>query len=141
MDSELPWKGEYHPAPGAWRDDTSHSLAETSRTLLNSVGTVDASPLDQSRLLELLGLINYKILSGYSLYIEANGAVYKILYSGYWRSVFTGAEHYFLRCDKVADGMWIEGNAAPSKVDLVILYSDAGWLVKGHSLKFILYQD
>jgi hypothetical protein len=141
MNSDPPWKGKYHPAPGAWRDDNSPGLAGTSLTLLHSVRTVNASPLDQSKLLELLGLINYRVLSGHSLYIEVNGAVYKILYSGYWRSVFTGVEHYFLRCDEVADGMWLEGGLASSKVDLAISYTDAGWLVKGHSLKFILYRD
>jgi hypothetical protein len=141
MGGDPHWKGKYHPAPGAWRDDISKRLAESSLTLSDSVETVVAGPLDQSKLLELLGLINYKILSGHSLYIEVNGAAYKILYGGYWRSVFTGAEHYFLRCDEVADGMWIEGTVARSKVDLAISYTEAGWLVKGHSLKFVLYRD
>jgi hypothetical protein len=141
MDSETPWKGKSHPEAGAWRDDRPASLEETSNRYSDAAGTVDSGPREQSKLLELLGLINFKILSGHNLYIEVNGAVYKILYGGYWQSVFTGVEHYFLRCDEVADGMWIEGSIAPGKVDLAIRYSDAGWLVKGHSLKFMVYRD
>ncbi|HKQ53381.1 MAG TPA: hypothetical protein VJT74_13485 [Pyrinomonadaceae bacterium] len=127
MESDRAWKGKEYPAPGAWLDDDSPRTEEP--------------PREQSKLLELLGLINLRILSGHNLYIEVGGAVYKILYGCYWRSVFTGAEHYFLRCDRVADGVWIEGHVAPSKVDLAIRYTDAGWLVKGHSLKFMLYGD
>jgi hypothetical protein len=141
MDSETAWKGKDHPEPGGWQDDRTSSLEETSRAHLNRAGAVAAGPRDQSKLLELLGLINFQILSGHSLYVEVNGAVYKILYGGYWRSVFTGAEHYFLRCDEVADGMWMEGGVAHSKVDLAIRYTDAGWVVKGHSLKFMMSRD
>jgi hypothetical protein len=125
--SDRAWKGKAYPAPGAWLDDDSPRPEEP--------------PREQSKLLELLGLINLRILSGQNLYIEVSGAVYKILYGCYWRSVFTGAEHYFLRCDRVADGVWIEGHVAPSKVDLAIRYTDAGWLVKGHSLKFMVHGD
>jgi hypothetical protein len=141
MESDRPWKGKDYPAPGAWRDDDSPCSVEHRRTLLNPARIVESCPQEQSRLLELLGLINFRILSGHSLYIEVSGAVYKILYGCYWRSVFTGAEHYFLRCDRVADGVWIEGNIAPSKVDLAIRYTEAGWLVKGHSLKLMVHGD
>ena len=141
MDSETPWKGKHHPAPGAWLDDRTPSLEEISNRHLDAIGGVDSGSQEPSKLLELLGLINYKILSGRRLYIEVNGAVYKIRYGGYWRSVFTGVEHYFLRCDEVADGMWIDGSVAPSNVDLAIRCTAAGWLVKGHSLKFMLYRD
>jgi hypothetical protein len=141
MDSDRPWKEKNHPAPGAWLDDNSPCSEEPPRTLLNPARPLESCPQEQSKLLELLGLINFRILSGHSLYIEVSGAVYKILYGCYWRSVFTGAEHYFLRCDRVADGVWIEGNVAPSKVDLAIRYTDAGWLVKGHSLKLMVHGD
>jgi hypothetical protein len=142
MESDRPWKGKDHPAPGAWRDDDSFRPEPPPRAkLLNPARTLESCPQEQSKLLELLGLINFRILSGHSLYIEAGGAVYKILHGCYWRSVFTGAEHYFLRCDRVADGVWIEGNVAPSKVDLAIRYTDAGWLVKGHSLKLMVRGD
>jgi hypothetical protein len=140
MESDRPWKGKAHPAPGAWRDDNSPCPEDAPRALLNPARNLESRPLEQSKLLELLGLINLRILGGHNLYIEVGGAVYKILYGCYWRSVFTGAEHYFLRCDRVADGVWIEGHVAPSKVDLAIRYADGGWLVKGHSLKFMAYR-
>ncbi|HWT02785.1 MAG TPA: hypothetical protein VN256_21230 [Pyrinomonadaceae bacterium] len=141
MQSDRPWKGKDYPAPGAWRDDDSPRSEEPPRALSHPARPLESLPQEQSKLLELLGLINFRILSGHSLYIETGGAVYKILYGCYWRSVFTGAEHYFLRCDRVADGVWIDGNVAPSKVDLAIRYTDAGWLVKGHSLKFMVHGD
>jgi hypothetical protein len=141
MESDRPWKGKEHPAPGAWREDNPPRPEESPRALSHPARPVETCPREQSKLLEMLGLINFRILSGHSLYIEVSGAVYKILYGCYWRSVFTGAEHYFLRCDRVADGAWIEGHDAPSKVDLAIRYTDAGWLVKGHSLKLMLRGD
>lgn len=142
MESDRPWKGKDHPAPGAWLDDDPACPEQSPRAkLLNPARTLESLPLEQSKLLELLGLINFRILSGHSLYIEVSGAVYKILYGCYWRSVFSGTEHYFLRCDRVADGVWIDGDVAPSKVDLAIRYTDAGWLVKGHSLKLMVHGD
>lgn len=141
MERDRPWEGKEHPAPGAWRDDDSPRPEEPKRALSNPARPAESCPREQSKLLELLGLINFRILSGHSLYVEVGGAVYKILYGCYWRSVFTGTEHYFLRCDRVADGVWIEGHDAPSKVDLAIRYTDAGWLVKGHSLKLMLRGD
>ena len=141
MESDRPWKGKEHPAPGAWRDDDSPRPLESPRALSTPALPAESCPREQSKLLELLGRINFRILSGHSLYIEVGGSVYKILYGCYWRSVFTGTEHYFLRCDRVADGVWIEGDVAPSKVDLAIRYTDAGWLVKGHSLKLMVHGD
>ena len=105
---------------------------------LKSIETVDLSAQDQSKLLELLGLINFKILSGDSLYLEVDGARYKVLYGVYWRSVFTGEEHYLLRCSEITEGMWIEGCGLPSEVDLAIRYKEGGWIVKDCSLKFIV---
>ena len=136
MDNETDWKGTYHPAPGSWRDDEARFLKETKQ--LKSIETVDLSAQDQSKLLELLGLINFKILSGDSLYLEVDGARYKVLYGVYWRSVFTGEEHYLLRCSEITEGMWIEGCGLPSEVDLAIRYKEGGWIVKDCSLKFIV---
>lgn len=140
MDSETDWKGTFPPAPGAWRDERTLSLKETPHTQL-TLGTASASAREQSRLLELLGLINFKILSGNSLYLEVDGAVYKILYGVYWRSVFTGAEHYLLRCNEISEGMWIEDQGAAGEVDLVIRYTEGGWIVQGCSLKFIVFRE
>jgi hypothetical protein len=40
------------------------------------------------------------------VYVEAGGVVYRTLYGGYWRSVFTGIEHYLLKCEKVSGSVW-----------------------------------
>ena len=57
--------------PEAWRDQSA----------------ADPTARDQCRLLDLLGRINYRILSGNRVYIEVEGVVYKTIYGGYWRSV------------------------------------------------------
>ncbi len=96
--------------------------------------------LDQSRLLELLGLINYKILTGNKVYIEAGGVVYKTLYGAYWRSVFTNIEHYLLKCEEISGSIWAE-DGATRVVDLPIAYSNGGWTAGGCSLSVMLYRD
>jgi hypothetical protein len=96
---------------------------------------------DQSLVLELLGRINYKIIKGDRVYVEVGGVVYKTLYGGYWRSVFTGIEHYLLKCEEVSGSIWTEGNAAAAVVDLPIVYSKEGWTASGHSLSFMLARD
>jgi hypothetical protein len=121
--------------PEAWRDDDA-----TSDDLL-SFHTPVAEPTarEQCRLLDLLGRINYKILSGNRVYVEVDGIVYKTLYGGYWRSVFTGIEHYLLRCEQVSGNAW--GRDDDTSIDLPIAYSNAGWTARGHSLSFILNRD
>src|SRR5918995_2389583 len=97
------------------------------------------TPREQTRLLELLGRINYRIISGKRVYVEVDGVVYKTLYGGYWRSVFTGIEHYLLRCEQVSGNVWRQ--EGKTSVDLPIAYSDNGWTARGHSLSFILNRD
>jgi hypothetical protein len=120
--------------PEAWRDDNS-----SADDFSGSPSVLDPSVRDQCRLLDLLGRINYKILSGKRVYIEVDGVVYKTLYGGYWRSVFTGIEHYLLRCEKVSGNAWTEESSG--SVDLPIAYSKNGWTARGHSLSFILNRD
>lgn len=120
--------------PEAWRDDNSSADDFSGSPLV-----LDPSVRDQCRLLDLLGRINYKILSGKRVYIEVDGVVYKTLYGGYWRSVFTGIEHYLLRCEKVSGTAWTEESSG--SVDLPIAYSKNGWTARGHSLSFILNRD
>src|ERR1043165_517426 len=91
---------------------------------------------DQSGLLDLLGRINYRILSGNRVYIEVEGVVYKTIYGGYWRSVFTGIEHYLLRCERVSSAAWADESL--TQIDLPIAYSAGGWTTSGHSLSFLL---
>ena len=121
--------------PESWRDD--------DQDLPGSPSASNPNVFDQCRLLDLLGRINYKIISGKRVYVEVDGVVYKTLYGGYWRSVFTGIEHYLLRCEQVSGNAWAselngERNAS---VDLPIAYSKEGWTARGHSLSFILNRD
>ena len=123
--------------PEAWRYDDSED-----DVLPGSPSASNPTVHDQCRLLDLLGRINYKIISGNRVYVEVDGVVYKTLYGGYWRSVFTGIEHYLLRCEQVSGSAWSdvtgEGNGS---VDLPIAYSKEGWTARGHSLSFILNRD
>lgn len=114
-----------HYEPEAWR--------------INQDPPGSPSLREQCRLLDLLGRINYKILSGNRVYVEVDGVVYKTLYGGYWRSVFTGIEHYLLRCEQVSGNVWSADGK--TSVDLPIAYSDNGWTARGHSLSFILNRD
>jgi hypothetical protein len=91
--------------------------------------------------LELLGRINYKIIKGSRVYIEVGGIVYKTLYGGYWRSVFTGVEHYLFRCEQVSGSVWAEESNTETAVDLPIVYSNDGWTASGYSLSFMLSRE
>ncbi len=129
--------------PERWRDvevqqSQSGSPAKSfTRPFLNNNPTV----WEQTRILDLLGRINYKIISGKRVYVEVGGIVYKTLYGGYWRSVFTGLEHYLLRCEQVSDSVWADESEASPVVDLPIAYSNEGWTASGHSLSFMLSRD
>jgi hypothetical protein len=95
---------------------------------------------EQTRVLELLGHVNYKIVQGKRVYVEVGGVVYKTLYGGYWRSVFTGVEHYLLRCEQVSGSVWAEDDAGAA-VDLPIAFSNEGWTASGYSLSFMLSRE
>ncbi len=101
----------------------------------------NATAREQSRLMDLLGRINYKILSGNRVYVEVGGVVYKTLWGGYWRSVFTGIEHYLLRCEQIQGSLWAGDEEDATIVDLPIAYSKEGWVASGQSLSFILSRD
>jgi hypothetical protein len=94
---------------------------------------------EQTKCLELLGKVNYKIIHGASVYVEVGGVVYKTLYGGYWRSVFTGIEHYLLRCERVSGAVWAEESG--TAVDLPVAYSNEAWSASGHSLSLILSSE
>ena len=137
--------------PELWRDDealdnvdanVSHEQGFTRRGFTRvQRSNIQPDVRDQTRVLELLGRINYKIISGNRVYIEVGGVVYKTLYGGYWRSVFTGIEHYLLRCEQVSGSIWAEESCAATEVDLPIVYSNDGWTARGHSLSFMLSRD
>lgn len=125
--------------PEAWRTDDC-DLGPEERVFRRR-HRCNADVRDQTLILELLGRINYKIIKGGRVYVEIGGVVYKTLYGGYWRSVFTGIEHHLLKCEQVSGSLWTDGTAAASVVDLPIAYSKEGWTAKGHSLSFMLSRD
>jgi hypothetical protein len=96
---------------------------------------------DQTNVLMLLGRINYKIIKGGQVYIQAGGIVYRTLYGGYWRSVFTGVEHYLFKCEQVSGSIWAEDDLANTELELPIVFSNDGWTANGHSLSFMLTSD
>ena len=128
-----------------WRQDDFKLSLEEEEFLGAGAGVrqIDLQPevREQTRVLELLGRINYKIIKGGRVYIEAGGVVYKTLYGGYWRSVFTGVEHYLFRCEQVSGFVWAEDESADAAVDLPIVYSKDGWIAGGHSLSFMLSRE
>ena len=132
--------------PESWRDDeVSLSAEEQDFTGYGFTRARRAAShpdvREQTRVLELLGRINYKIIKGSRVYIEAGGVVYKTIYGGYWRSVFTGVEHYLFRCEQVSGSVWAEEDSVETAVDLPIVYSNEGWTANGHSLSFMLSRD
>jgi hypothetical protein len=138
MGQERDWQRMLQYQPEAWRNEESSLSAEQPVFTRSHRSHPDVR--DQSLVLELLGRINYKIIKGGRVYIEVGGVVYKTLYGGYWRSVFTGIEHYLFRCEEVSGSKWMEGGAADA-VDLPIVYSQEGWTANGHSLSFMLSRD
>jgi len=127
---------------GAWRNDETTLIKEAR--LLSTLGQFEIANPDareRSRLLHLLGTINYKIVKGNRVYIEVGGIVYKTLWGLYWRSVFTGVEHYLLRCQQISGSVWADGSTAADMIDLPITRTKEGWTAKGYSLMFMLNRD
>lgn len=139
MDRETNSEQPLRYKPEAWRDvDASVAAPELGPFYCSHT---DPDVRDRSRVLELLGRINYRILSGNRVYVEVDGVVYKTLYGAYWRSVFTGIEHYLLKCEEVKGSTWASESLEPEVVDLPIAYSDRCWMASGHSLSFVLDRD
>ena len=128
--------------PERWRDVEVRDTDNLPRQFLRDTRTNENPTIrEQTLVLDLLGRINYKIISGNRVYVEVGGIVYKTLYGGYWRSVFTGLEHYLLRCEQVSDSVWADESETSPVVDLPIAYSKEGWTASGHSLSFMLSRD
>src|SRR5258708_38018014 len=126
---------------GGWRDAGNTPRTEArSPLLLGDLDSLHSDARERSRLLQLLGSINYRIVQGNRVYIEVGGIVYKTLWGLYWRSVFTGVEHYLLRCQQISS-VWSEGNAGVDMIDLPISRTSEGWTARGHSLMFMLNRD
>jgi hypothetical protein len=146
MINRLKKKRRVQYTPERWREAEELELAPLPdprpKTFFRS-DRINTKPTinDQTRVLDLLGRINYKIISGNRVYVEVGGIVYKTLYGGYWRSVFTGLEHYLLRCEQVSDSIWADESEDSPIVDLPIAYSNEGWTASGHSLSFMLTRE
>jgi hypothetical protein len=143
MDGEKKRRLQYNPE--TWRDVEVRSETTSRSTPQTFFRQTDApaSPTvrEQTLILDLLGRINYRIISGNKVYVEVGGIVYRTLYGGYWRSVFTGLEHYLLRCEQVSNSVWADDTETSPVVDLPIAYSNEGWTASGHSLSFMLSRD
>lgn len=127
--------------PGQWRNcESAQSRNERGLSPHHSAG-IDPDVRDRSQLLDLLGRINYQVVAGNRVYIQVGGVVYRTLYGGYWRSVFTGVEHYLLRCVEIPYQTWADGNANTALVDLPIVYSRDGWTTRGYLISLIVYRD
>ena len=133
-------------SPETWRDFETMDAAplpySNPKTFFRE-SSAKSSPTvkEQTLILDLLGRINYKIISGKKVYVEVGGVVYKTLYGGYWRSVFTGLEHYLLRCEQVSNSVWADDSETSEVIDLPIAYSNEGWTASGHSLSFMLSRE
>ncbi len=123
--------------PESWKNDEEGAIRDETRP--SSKSLPDAR--DATKLFELLGRVNYKIIAGNRIYVEVGGIVYKTLYGGYWRSVFTGIEHYLLHCEQVSGSIWAEEESYASAVDLPVRYSKDGWTADGYSISFLLARD
>jgi hypothetical protein len=141
MDSRKRWFKIPPYQSESWRsDDVAASVDQKNLAGYNFNRDSKSQPdaRDQTRALMLLGRINYKIIKGGRVYIEAGGVVYKTLYGGYWRSVFTGVEHYLFKCEQVSGSIWAEDNLTNTELELPIVFSKDGWTANGHSLSFML---
>ena len=141
MDRRRQRKQKPQYTPEAWRNDELLLAGEDDPFTWRQRSHTVPDVRDQTRLLELLGRINYKILTGNRVYLEVGGVVYRTLYGGYWRSVFTGVEHYLLRCEEVSGFIWTEGSADVDMIDLSIAHTKDGWTANGHSLMFMMNRD
>jgi hypothetical protein len=119
----------------------SASVAEVPTCLADSADLAEPCATEQSRLFNLLGRINYVILSGEAVYLQAGGEVYKILFGLYWQSVFTGARHWGFRCEEVGHGAWADGHTITSRVELPLHYTKLGWVIEVESARCLLYGD
>lgn len=102
---------------------------------------LEPTPEQHSKLLEMLGQLNYRTILGDPVYIRVGEVAYRILYAIYWRSVYSGIEHFLLKCEEIKQGMWAESDTTTTEVDLPIRYTREGWMVGDYSLKLMLYQD
>src|SRR5215210_1223937 len=108
-------------------------ISATEESAISSSTDIDELTLtakDESRLFDLIGKIDHKILCGVAVYIEVQGIAYKVLYGVYWRSIYSGIAYWGLRCEQIKGGMWSEESRATTQVDIPICHSPQGWVVE-----------
>lgn len=137
-----------HSEEAGWQGGSSDARPLSFSTSINhdSSNVCDLqitapSAREESRLFDLIGRIDHKVLQGYSFYIQIRGIAYKVLYGVYWRSVYSDKQFWGLRCEEIERGMWAEGNSDTTRIDLPIRYTDEGWTVEEQSLQFLLNRD
>ncbi|MBD0369621.1 MAG: hypothetical protein ICV60_02115 [Pyrinomonadaceae bacterium] len=137
-----------HSRETSYRAGSSYrpALSFSSPLSFNSSGVCDLqitapSASEESRLFDLIGRIDHKVLQGHSLYIQIRGIAYKVLYGVYWRSVYTDKQFWGLRCEEIERGMWADDDYDTTPVDLAIRYTEEGWTVEEQSLQLLLNRD
>ena len=143
MDYKSLWEETDHPGLDGYKEHCSPFIS--IEVAPGSPGEVELSiapsAKEESRLFDLIGKIDLKILQGECVYIQVNGLAYKVLYGIYWRSVHSGIKYWGFKCEQIERGMWTEGESATDQVDVPICYTTDGWVVEEQSLKFLLYRD
>jgi hypothetical protein len=117
------------------------AVVEVPTCLADSADSAEPDATEQSRLFDLLGRINYVILRGEAVYLQAGGGVYKIQFGLYWQSVFTGARHWGFRCEEVGHNAWADGHTITARVELPLHYTKLGWVIEVESARCLLYGD
>lgn len=140
MDPESLWATPPESSTEARAGDGRQSspAGETPPTLRVSL---EPAAVEQSHVFDLLGQINYKILQGHCVYLRACGMTYKVLYGVYWRSVFSGVQHWGLKCAAIRDGMWADEYLAAMHVELPLRFTKDGWVVEAETFQFLLRGD
>lgn len=139
MDAESDWEETGWPESSTGnRSPSFYAPLQHDPSGLCELQIAAPSARDESRLFDLIGKIDHKVLQGYSLYIQIRGTAYKVLYGVYWRSVYTDKQFWGLRCEEIERGMWAEGDSGTIRIDLPICYTDEGWTVEEQSLQLLL---
>lgn len=142
MDYKSLWDTDDPDSESYQEADGSTSSAQEDIVLYSTDDEGDGpSAREESRLFDLIGKIDLKIMQGECVYIQVNGLAYKVLYGVYWRSIHSGVKYWGFRCEQIERGMWSAEDTATSLVDIPICYTTDGWKVEEQSLKFLLYRD
>lgn len=141
MDSVNLWAETSQPSAEADRACQPTPLAKALSCKPVEAESGEPSATDQSRLFDLLGKIDYRVLAGEPLYIQVRGTAYKVLYGVYWRSIYSGAQYWGLRCEEIAREMWTEGPEPTAQIDVPICYTADGWMIEEQSLRFLLHRE